>query len=31
MQVYEMYVAGYTFQVLNNAFTYHWGFQVTVF
>jgi hypothetical protein len=28
MQVYEMYVAGYTFQVLNNAFTYHWGFQV---
>ena len=26
-QVYEMYVAGYTFQVLNNAFTSHWGFQ----
>jgi len=26
-QVYEMYVAGYTFYVLNNAFTNHWGFQ----
>jgi len=26
-QVYEMYVAGYTFHVLNNAFTNHWGFQ----
>ena len=22
-----MYVAGYTFYVLNNAFTNHWGFQ----
>ena len=22
-----MYVAGYTFQVLNNAFASHWGFQ----
>ena len=22
-----MYVAGYTFHVLNNAFTNHWGFQ----
>lgn len=26
-QVYEMYVAGYTFNLLNNAFTSHWGFQ----
>jgi len=26
-QVYEMYVAGYSFQVLNNAFTSHRGFQ----
>jgi len=26
-QVYEMYVAGYTFHVLNNAFTNHRGFQ----
>ena len=26
-QVYEMYVAGYTFLVLNNAFTSHRGFQ----
>jgi len=26
-QVYEMYVAGYTFYLLNNAFTNHWGFQ----
>ena len=22
-----MYVAGYTFYLLNNAFTNHWGFQ----
>ena len=28
MQVYEMYVAGYSFNLLNNAFTSHWGFQV---
>lgn len=27
VQVYEMYVAGYSFQVLNNAFTSHRGFQ----
>ena len=27
-QVYEMYVAGYDFHILNNAFTSHWGFQV---
>ena len=27
MKVYEMYVAGYSFYVLNNAFTSHWGFQ----
>jgi len=26
-QVYEMYVAGYSFYLLNNAFTTHWGFQ----
>jgi len=26
-QVYEMYVAGYSFYLLNNAFTNHWGFQ----
>merc|ERR1712059_178543 len=26
-QVYEMYVAGYSFHVLNNAFTSHHGFQ----
>ena len=26
-QVYEMYVAGYEFLVLDNAFTSHWGFQ----
>jgi len=26
-QVYEMYVAGYSFNILNNAFTSHWGFQ----
>jgi len=26
-QVYEMYVAGYSFHVLNNAFTSHRGFQ----
>lgn len=26
-QVYEMYVSGYTFHVLNNAFTSHRGFQ----
>jgi len=26
-QVYEMYVAGYSFYLLNNAFTSHWGFQ----
>ena len=26
-QVYEMYVAGYSFHLLNNAFTSHWGFQ----
>jgi len=26
-QVYEMYVAGYEFYLLNNAFTNHWGFQ----
>jgi len=26
-QVYEMYVAGYQFKLLNNAFTSHWGFQ----
>ena len=24
---YEMYVAGYTFKVLNNAFMNHWGLQ----
>ena len=28
VQVYEMYVAGYSFKLLNNAFTSHWGFQV---
>ena len=28
VQVYEMYVAGYQFKLLNNAFTSHWGFQV---
>ena len=27
LQVYEMYVAGYSFYLLNNAFTNHWGFQ----
>ena len=27
-QVYEMYVAGFKFHLLNNAFTSHWGFQV---
>ena len=27
VQVYEMYVAGYSFYLLNNAFTNHWGFQ----
>lgn len=26
-QVYEMYVAGYSFYLLNNVFTSHWGFQ----
>jgi len=26
-QVYEMYVAGYSFYLLDNAFTSHWGFQ----
>jgi len=26
-QVYEMYVAGYEFYLLNNVFTNHWGFQ----
>lgn len=26
-QAYEMYVAGYTFQVLNNLFMNHWGLQ----
>lgn len=26
-QIYEMYVAGFEFFVLNNAFTNHWGFQ----
>merc|ERR1711902_168285 len=26
-QVYEMYVAGYSFHLLNNIFTSHWGFQ----
>lgn len=26
-QVYEMYVAGYSFYLLNNIFTSHWGFQ----
>jgi len=26
-QVYEMYVAGYEFYVLNNVFTNHWGLQ----
>ncbi|XP_068085926.1 beta-1,4-glucuronyltransferase 1-like [Anabrus simplex] len=26
-QVYEMYLAGWTFKVLNNAFLVHWGFQ----
>ncbi|XP_059082616.1 beta-1,4-glucuronyltransferase 1-like [Tigriopus californicus] len=26
-QAYEMYVSGYEFFVLNNAFTNHWGFQ----
>jgi len=26
-QVYEMYVAGYNFYLLNNIFTSHWGFQ----
>ena len=29
-QVYEMYVAGFKFHLLNNAFTSHWGFQVTL-
>ena len=27
LQVYEMYVAGYSFYLLNNVFTSHWGFQ----
>ena len=27
VQVYEMYVAGYSFYLLNNIFTSHWGFQ----
>ena len=27
LQVYEMYVAGYSFYLLNNIFTSHWGFQ----
>lgn len=27
-QVYEMYVAGYQFQVLSPIFTIHWGLQV---
>jgi hypothetical protein len=26
-QAYEMFVAGYSFHVLNNAFVSHWGFQ----
>merc|ERR1711981_551450 len=26
-QVYEMYVANYSFYVLDNAFASHWGFQ----
>ena len=26
-QVYEMFVAGYTFHLLDNVFTSHWGFQ----
>ena len=27
IQAYEMYVAGYEFLVLDNAFASHWGFQ----
>ena len=27
LQVYEMWVAGYSFFLLNNLFTSHWGFQ----
>ena len=27
LQVYEMYVANYSFYVLDNAFASHWGFQ----
>ena len=27
LQVYEMFVAGYQFHVLDNAFASHWGFQ----
>ena len=26
-QIYEMFVAGYEFYVLNNVFLTHWGFQ----
>ena len=26
-QIFEMFSAGYTFYVLNNAFLVHWGFQ----
>jgi hypothetical protein len=26
-QVYEMFLAGYSFHVLNNAFLSHWGFS----
>ncbi len=28
-QVYEMYVAGYDFYVLNNLFSVHWGLQTS--
>ena len=27
LQVYEMWVAGYSFFLLNNLFSSHWGFQ----
>ena len=27
LQVYEMWAAGYSFFLLNNVFTSHWGFQ----
>ena len=27
LQIYEMWAAGYSFFILNNIFTSHWGFQ----